>query len=275
MARLNVAWLVIVTLAGCGVRTTVVLPTPTGNPVSKGTEEPKQGPIPEPVPFESIPLSSDSSYTSTPIREGREPGEVIELTNLKLKFCWCPAGRFMMGSPVDSRGHLLNEAPFEATISKGFWLQQTEITQNQFEHLMGSNPSYFKGKDNPVDSVSWTEAVEFCRRLSELPPEKAAGNLFRLPTEAEWEYACRAGSSGEFCFGDNETEMDAYGWYSLNSGRTTHPVGQKKPNSWGLHDVHGNVSEWCLDSYADYPGVPTTDPRGPLPGEKQNLRGGG
>ena len=163
----------------------------------------------------------------------------------------------------DSRGHLRNESQFEAIIARGFWIQQTVVKQHQYEQLMGSSPAYFKGPDRPVESVTWTEAAEFCRRLSELPPEKAAGNVYRLPTEAEWEYACRAGSTTEFSFGDDETGMEEFGWYNANSKRTTHPVGQKQPNPWGLHDMHGNVAEWCLDCYADYPGQPTTDPRGP------------
>jgi formylglycine-generating enzyme required for sulfatase activity len=141
---------------------------------------------------------------------------------------------------------------------------------------MGPSPAYFKGPQNPVESVTWDEAIEFCRRLSEIPPEKKVGNLFRLPTEAEWEYACRAGSTTEWCCGDDEADLDEYGWYHKNSARSTHPVGEKKPNAWGLHDMHGNVSEWCQDLYGEYPHATVTDPHGLSAGDaRRTLRGGG
>jgi formylglycine-generating enzyme required for sulfatase activity len=230
--------------------------------------------IPDPVPYESIALASDSSYTSARVSDGVQPGEIREFTKLKIRFCWCPAGSFQMGSREDAPGHLLNETQFEVTLSKGFWMQQTELTQDQYERLMGTNPAFYKGPRNPVDSVTWTEAAEFCRRLSALPPEKRAGNQFRLPTEAEWEYACRSGSTTEFCYGDDEAGLDNYGWYGRNSARSTHPVGEKLANAWGLYDMHGNVSEWCQDFYGAYPHK-ATDPRGPASGEKRTHRGGG
>jgi formylglycine-generating enzyme required for sulfatase activity len=161
------------------------------------------------------------------------------------------------------------------TLSRGFWMQQTELTQHQYQQLMGCNPAFYKGDQNPVESVTWTEATEFARRLSELPPEKKAGNVFRLPTEAEWEYACRAGSTTLFSQGDDEEQLQEVAWFHDNSARTTHPVGEKKPNAWGLHDMHGNVSEWCQDFYGDYSRDAVTDPRGPESGEKRSLRGGG
>ena len=111
---------------------------------------------------------------------------------------------------------------------------------------MGTNPSRFQGFLNPVDGVSRSDAVEFCRRLSELPEEKAAGRVYRLPTEAQWEYACRAGTTTEYSFGDDASQLGVYAWYDVNS---THPVGEKLPNAWGLYDMHGNVSEWTLDQY--------------------------
>lgn len=275
MARLKVAVLIFVTIAGCG-RSSSPTNLAAGRAQSAAADRNEQNSVTrEPVAFESIPLSSDSTYPSIPVGEGVEEGQIREMTALKIKFCWCPAGSFLMGSPNESRGHLINEAQYEAVFSKGFWIQQTELTQNQFEQLMGVNPAYFKGQDHPVESVTWTEATEFCRRLSALPAEKTAGNLFRLPTEAEWEYACRAGTTTEFYFGDDENEMEEYGWYRSNSERKTHPVAQKKPNSWGIYDMHGNVSEWCLDFYGDYPRESTTNPRGPLTGDKRNLRGGG
>ncbi len=275
MRRMMVTMLILVEIAGCGSRSGNGGPQ-LGSGSATTPADPLQKPvIPEPVPFDSIALSTDTTYTSRLVSDGNQPGEIRESTALRIKFCWCPAGGFLMGSRDDVPGHLNNEAQFEARFSKGFWMQQTELTQEQYQRLMGSNPAYFQGGENPVESVTGMEADEFCRRLTEIPPEKAAGNLFRLPTEAEWEYACRAGSATEFSCGDDEAELEKFSWHSSNSGRMTHPFGQKKPNSWGLYDMHGNVSEWCLDHYGDYPAGPTIDSRGPEAGEKRNLRGGG
>ena len=151
------------------------------------------------------------------------------------------------------------------------------VTQEQYERVMGKNPSQFKGPQNPVETVSWDDAVEFCRKLSALPEEKEAGRLYRLPTEAEWEYACRAGSEADYCFGDDKAQLDQYAWYDKNSGGTTQAVGLKKPNEWGLYDVHGNVWEWCADWYDEkwYQQSPERDPVGPQTGERRVLRGGG
>ena len=123
-------------------------------------------------------------------------------------------------------------------------------------------------------NVSWDEAVEFCRKLSELPAEKAQGNVYRLPTEAEWEYACRAGTTTAFSIADSESLLGDYEWYDMNSENMTHPVGQKKPNSWGLYDMNGNVSEWCSDWYGDYQINAVTDPTGPASGSEHVSRGG-
>jgi formylglycine-generating enzyme required for sulfatase activity len=139
---------------------------------------------------------------------------------------------------------------------------------------MEVNPSNFKGATNPVEKVSWDDAVEFCRMLSELPAEKAAGNVYRLPTEAEWEYACRAGTTTKYSFGDDGSELGTYGWFSLNSGRKAHPVGGKQPNALGLFDIHGNVREWCQDRHGAYPSGAVTDPTGPTTGSARVFRGG-
>jgi formylglycine-generating enzyme required for sulfatase activity len=229
----------------------------------------------DPQPFETIPLAQDTTYEALPTPVGTAAGEIRELTALKIKFCWCPEGTFKMGSPADAPGSERNEPQFEVSLSKGYWLQQTELNQSQYEALMGTNPAYFRGDESPVESVTFAEAKEFCRRLSELPPEKNSGNLYRLPTEAEWEYACRAGSASGFSFGDDEAMLEDYGWFSKNSNRTTHPVGLKKPNAWGLHDMHGNVGEWSSDTYGEYPAGPVIDPRGPESGGQIAVRGGG
>lgn len=229
----------------------------------------------EPAPFDTIPLGKDESYQVLPTPLGTSAGEIRELTALKIKFCWCPNGTFSMGSPADALGSERNEQQYEVSLSKGFWMQQTELTQTQYEALMGVNPSHFRGEENPVESVNFSDAKEFCRRLGELPPEKNSGNQYRLPTEAEWEYACRAGSTSGFCFGDDDAMLEEYGWFNKNANRTTHAVGGKKPNAWGLHDMHGNVGEWCSDFYAAYPSGAQTDPHGPEAGDQIAVRGGG
>ena len=148
--------------------------------------------------------------------------------------------------------------PFENTIGMSFErlpggpggafsIGVHEVTQSQYEQVMGVNPSSFKGANNPVEMVSWDDAVAFCEKLSSLPAEVAAGRVYRLPTEAEWEYACRAGTTKAYSFGDNTQDLGKYAWFDDNSNRTTHGVGEKLPNGWGLYDMHGNVCEWCSD----------------------------
>jgi formylglycine-generating enzyme required for sulfatase activity len=170
-------------------------------------------------------------------------------------------GKFMMGEEKDQH---------EVTISKPFYIGVTEVTQAQYEAVMGTNPSILKGATNPVETVSWNDATEFCKKLS-----KKTRQAVRLPTEAEWEYACRAGTKTGFSFGDADDGLGDYAWYLANSGNTTHPVGQKKPNAWGLYDMHGNVWEWCADWSGDYPKGAVTDPQGPASGSTRVLRGGG
>lgn len=160
----------------------------------------------------------------------------------------------------------------EVHISQPFWLGKTEVTQAQWRAVMGFNPSYFQGNNRPVERVSWHEALEFCRRLTER--ERVAGRLpegyvFTLPTEAQWEYACRAGTTGTHA--GNVADM---GWINVNSNTQTHPVAQKQPNAWGLYDMHGNVWEWCLDRYGHYPGGTQIDPQGAETGVGRVYRGG-
>ena len=155
-------------------------------------------------------------------------------------------------------------------ISKPFWLGKTELTQAQWEAVMGSNPSKFKGKpQNPVEQVNWEDCQGFLQKLT-----AKVKKMFRLPTEAEWEYACRAGSPSQFYFGDSQAELLHYAWFNANSGRSTHPVAQGKPNGWGLHDMAGNVWEWCEDWYAPYDKAPQVDPKGPQGSGLRVLRGG-
>jgi len=192
--------------------------------------------------------------------------------SLGMKFVLIPAGTFMMGSPSDELGRLKDELQHKVTITKSFYLQSTEVTQRQWREIMSNNPSHFKdcGDNCPVEQVSWDDAQEFIVKLN----EREGTDKYRLPTEAEWEYACRAGSTTRFCFGDDETTLGEHAWYSNNSGLRPHPVGQKKPNAWGLYDVHGNVRERCQDRYGDYPSSPVTDPTGPSSGTFRVFRGG-
>ncbi len=201
------------------------------------------------------------------------PNHVI--ADLKLELIWIKAGTFTMGSAATEAGRNKAEGlQMIVTLTKGFWLGKTTVTQAQYEALIGSNPSTFKevGPDGPVENVSWLDAMAFCRKLNDR--ERAAGRLppgyaYTLPTEAQWEYACRAGTTGPYA-GNPETMA----WHKENSGGTTHPVGQKQPNAWGLRDMYGNVLQWCSDWYGDYPGGVLTDPTGPERGHYRMARGG-
>ena len=162
----------------------------------------------------------------------------------------------MMGSPYSEDGRNSDEIQHRVILTKGFYMQTVEVTQGQWRLVMGTNPSDFKSGDKyPVEKVSWDDVQNFITRLN----AKGQGT-YRLPTEAEWEYACRAGSSTRFCFGDSDNQLGDYAWYNSNSGNKTHPVALKKANAWGLHDMHGNVWELCSDLYEDYSTGSVTDP---------------
>ena len=207
------------------------------------------------------------SAETPPTAVSADSVKLPESTNsIGMEFKLIPAGTFTMGEGDDAH---------EVTLTQPFKMGVHEVTQAQYEKVMGVNPSGFRGADNPVEKVSWNDAVEFCRKLSELPAEKAAGNVYRLPTEAEWEYACRAGTTTKYSFGDDESELGNYAWSLENSGDKTHPVGGKKPNAWGLYDMHGNVCEWCRDWYDEFSRGELTDPPGPVTGSGRVIRGGG
>jgi formylglycine-generating enzyme required for sulfatase activity len=189
---------------------------------------------------------------------------------------------FTLGSPTNEAGHQPDESPqTTVTLTHGFWMAKYPVTQREFLTVMGSNPSSFPGDLNrPVESVSWFAATNYCDKLTQqdlaagrIPP----GSHYRLPTEAEWECAARAGTSTRFYYGNDATTLTNYAWYAANSGFGTHPVGLKQPNAWGLYDMEGDVWEWCQDWYGPYPGGTVTDPQGPAsnPIGFKVIRGGG
>jgi formylglycine-generating enzyme required for sulfatase activity len=202
--------------------------------------------------------ANSTAQTSTVVQTTTPslPKTIIEIlsNNVKLEMVLIPAGSFMMGS-----NEYKNEQPIHEVTLKAFYMGKYPITQAQYEAVMGNNPSHFQTEskgwfstkkeplwEHPVESVSWNDAKEFCRKLSQL-----TGENYQLPSEAQWEYACRAGSTTRYYFGDSENQLKDYAWYITNSNSHTHPVGQKKPNNWGLFDMHGNVWEWCEDNYVD------------------------
>lgn len=232
----------------------------------------------------------------------------VELGNkVQMKFVLIPAGRFMMGTAeAQTVAHWKDEALHEVVISKPFYMGLHPVTQAQWRTIMGTTAAQQRekidgalpasqptpvsgndirsftypkgwdltmageGDDYPMYFVSWDEAAEFCRRAS-----KKTATTVRLPTEAQWEYACQAGSKSRYFFGaDDAKELDSYVWYKGNSGAKTHPVGQKKPNAFGLSDIQGNVWQWCSDWYGDYAAGPVTDPTGPGKGDGHIVRGG-
>ena len=192
-----------------------------------------------------------------------------------LEMIWVEPGKFMMGSPPKEKGRGKSEEQHQVTLTKGFYLGKYEVTQAQWQRVMGSDPSRFKGADHPVEQVSWNDAVDFCRNLTEM--ERKGGRLpvgwkYVLPTEAQWEYACRAGTTTAYSWGDKITKSNAN--HSESGLRQTQGVGQYAPNPWGFHDMHGNVWEWCADWLGNYPSGSVTNPEGPASGASRVKRGG-
>jgi len=194
---------------------------------------------------------------------------------VKLEMVLIPAGEFLMGSPdADNAVTGYARPQHRVRITVPFYLGKYQVTQEQWRAVMRRNPSYVHASKHPVEQVSWQDCQQFLDKLN-LRQGNPAGK-FLLPTEAQWEYACRAGSTTNYCCGGDETRLEEYGWYDVNSGRRTHPVGQKKANAFGLYDMHGNVWEWCADWYDEgyYAKSPADDPRGPATGLARVRRGG-
>ena len=226
------------------------------------------------------------SYTVALKKKPTFNGTVTLPGGVELKMVKIKAGSFMMGSPVGELGRSDIEKQHQVTLTRDFWLGETEVTQSQYEAVMNKNPSYFKkGGDYPVETVTWDEAMEFCRRLTQI--ERDAGRLpkgyeYTLPTEAQWEYACRAGTKTALNNGRNLTDekyncenLKEVAWYDYhNNESSTHPVRKKRENQWGLYDMHGNVLEWCSDWLGSYSDGPATDPTGLSAGSYRVLRGG-
>ena len=187
---------------------------------------------------------------------------LVVVNGVDFPFCWIPPGEFTMGSP---------RTKHKVVLTDGFWLLATQVTQKQWFSVTGESPSHFQGENRPVESVSWFDCQEYVKRLTALAPQ---GTRFCLPTEAEWEYACRAGTTGDY---GGTGDVDEMGWYNKDwdwESMHTRDVAQKKPNAWGLYDMHGNVDEWCEDRFGRYPKETVVNPTGSLKAPNRTTRGG-
>lgn len=286
------SWLAAMMLCGgCSEPATVVsVPQAVAPRELPSWDLPTDSPPPAIAPFDSELAKQHQTAWSEYL------GVPVEVNNtIGMKFVLIPPGEFDIGSTEEEIEKLLAEAraenppdwyidrsPTEAPkhrvrITKAFYLGMTEVTQAQYKRVMGANPSNFNGDaTRPVEKVSWNDAVLFCEKLGEVSGEQEV-RAYRLPTAAEWEYACRAGTTTRWYGTDDEAALREQAWFTANSGGTTHPVGQKLPNAWGLYDMHGNVWEWCNDWYDNtyYANSPPEDPAGPTSGLSRVLRGGG
>jgi len=262
--------LLLALLAGCSAKKSELpaakVAAPTGEEAVKGDaaagEDPAKPGAPSPAEAPSPKVVELPSSFSKP-----------ELTmdiggGVTLEFVLIRPGSLMMGMPNGNS----NERPVhEVKLTQPFYLGKYEVTQSQWLAVMPANPSNFEGPKLPVEQVSWEQCQTFLAKLG----ERQSRWKFSLPTEAQWEYACRAGNRGTHIFGESDEQLWPHAWHQQNSRETTHPVGSKKPNAWGLYDMHGNVKEWCLDGYAEYSEGAVKDPQGPTSSPYRIFRGGG
>ncbi len=238
-------------------------------------QRPEPAPPPTATPRPAGPTVLPPAPTATPAPPHAQFKTVDLGGNVKLDLAWIPAGSFVMGSPAAEGGRDEDETQHEVTLTKGFWIGQYEVTQAQWQQVMGSNPSSAKkGGDFPVESVSWVMAADFIAKLNALQAARKDAARFRLPTEAEWEYACRAGTTTALYTGEGSSALNMAGWYIENSSNALQRTALKKPNAWALYDMPGNAWEWCADFYEAYPAGPVTDPAGPAAGQFHVSRGG-
>ena len=222
-------------------------------------------------------MTSKKSNGAKMAKISNDPEKEV-VNSIQMKLVLIPAGEFTMGSPEDERNRLPNEGPqHKVRITKAFYMGVHGVKQSEYEKVMGENPSNFTDNPaNPVEQVSWIDAVKFCTKLSKLPKERQAGRKYRLPTEAEWEYACRAGTTTPFHYGAVLSSKRAnFGGKRVIGGaekgqskNQTIKVGSYQPNAWGLYDMHGNVWEWCLDGVRNYSADAVEDPKGPEPDDE-------
>jgi formylglycine-generating enzyme required for sulfatase activity len=229
---------------------------PAALPTQTPTLTPSSSPTPAVTPAPTSAANLGNTYTNS----------------IGMEFVSIPAGAFEMGSPPNEEGRYGDEGPVHhVAIEKTFYMGSYEVTQEQWRAVMGDNPSSFEGDDLPVESVPWDDVQEFINKLN----AKEGTDKYRLPSEAEWEYACRAGTTTRYSFGDSDSNLGEYAWYTDNSGSKTHLVGQKKPNPWGLYDMHGNVWEWVQDTWhSNYNGAPTDGSAWEGAGANRVRRGG-
>jgi formylglycine-generating enzyme len=283
MKKLLAAMFVALLMVGCGEdeETTKVVEDDTATSAPGPSREPSPAPAPAPGTPRPKPRTPPKKVSPAPVNLSTSvfEGKPFAIADLSMDMLWVKPGTFEMGSPSSEKDREDDETLHTVTLTQGFHLGKHEVTQSQWGKVMGSNPSRFKGVSRPVEAVSWHSVTSFCDKLT--ASERAAGRLpagmtYQLPTEAQWEYACRGGTKTTFSFGDELTAKDAnYAYDGLGRGlQRTSDVGEYPANGWGFHDMHGNVWEWCADWYGDYPAGAARDPVGPADGSGRVLRGG-